>query len=625
MRNVFILLFCTILAGAMVFLMPAQAQLPIQSSVTTERVNATLMTERIAVSPGDSIWIGLRLEMAKGWHTYWRNPGDSGLPTTIDWVLPDGVTAGPIQWPAPERQPYGTLMNFGYSNNVTLLTRLSFAPGTPTKSALIAARATWLVCADICIPEDGSFAISINVDQSTPLLSTLDGAHLRSVAATLPEFLQSPIEATITKDALVITAEWDDVPPGEIVFYPYPTYLMDNSDSQQVIRTNSGFRIEVATVPDPELKSTMGGLIVIGTGDSQRAFSFENAPITVAGSNPLSIPMVASAANIGLMAALLFAFAGGLILNLMPCVLPVLSIKALAVMKHASDADANKRQALAYTAGVMASFGLLVLILLALKAGGESLGWGFQLQSPSFVTVLAYVMFAVGLSLSGVFDIGTSLMGVGSGLINKDGPWESFLTGVLAAVVATPCTAPFMAPAIGYALTQPPLIILIIFESLALGLAAPFLLIGFVSSVARALPKPGPWMNTFKQVLAFPMYGSAAWLIWVVAQQVDPVGFAATLAGFILIAFGIWLLGFMPREGRGRLLAGGSATAVLLSAIAIAVLTEAQPPGKTPASTVGTNWESFSLERVQELNAAGVPVFVNFTALGVLLVWLMNG
>ena len=205
-------------------------------------------------------------------------------------------------------------------------------------------------------------------------------------------------------------------------------------------------------------------------------------------------------------------------------------------------------------------------------------------------------------------------MNVGSGLINKDGPWGSFLTGVLAAVVATPCTAPFMAPAIGYALTQPPLIILIIFESLAMGLAAPFLLIGFVSSVAKALPKPGPWMDTFKQVLAFPMYGSAAWLIWVVAQQVDPVGFAATLAGFILIAFGIWLLGCMPREGRGRLLAGGSATAVFLTAIAIAVVTEARPPGKTQASMVGTNWESFSIERVQELNAAGVPVFVNFTA-----------
>lgn len=633
--------FCTALSALLLaglFGLPGatQAQLPVQSTVTTERATATLMAERLALRPGESIWVGLRLEMIPGWHSYWRNPGDSGLPTMINWSLPEGMAVGPIQWPTPERQPYGTLMNFGYSDDVTLLARLSVADDAPTGSTLITAQATWLICADICVPEDGSFAIRVNVDPSAPQASTLDGAHLMNVAATLPEPVPGPLSATVSDDTLVVTAEWDEVPAGDIVFYPYATYLMDNTAEQIITRTDTGFRIDVATVPDPEVDESLGGLITIDTGDSQRAFAFENAPLSLGGSQGGSVggamggsvggaiggTASASAmagatnasANIGLLAALLFAFAGGLLLNLMPCVLPVLSIKALAVVKHAGDTATNRREALAYTAGVMASFGLLVVVLLALKAGGESLGWGFQLQSPGFVTVLAYIMLAVGLSLSGVFNIGTGLMGAGSSLIKSDGPLGSFLTGVLAAVVATPCTAPFMAPAMGYALTQPPLIVLMVFEGLALGLAAPFLLIGFVPRLAKALPKPGAWMETFKQILAFPMYGAAAWLVWVVAQQVDPMGFAATLAGLVLISFGAWVLGRTPGEGRGRLIAGGFAAAAFLGAIVMAGVPTAPQPGTAQTSTAGANWEPFTPERVRELNDAGTPVFVNFTA-----------
>mgnify|MGYP006096636499 FL=1 len=590
----------------------AQAQLPVQSTVTTERVTATLMAERPSLAPGETIWVGLRLQMAEGWHSYWRNPGDSGLPTMIEWSLPEGIAAGPIQWPAPERQPYGTLMNFGYSDDVTLLARLSIAEDAPTGSAMIMARATWLVCADICVPEDGSFAIRMTVDPSAPRASTLDGVHLMNVAATLPEPVPGPLSATVTDDSLVVTAEWADVPDGDIVFYPYATYLMDNTAEQVIIPSATGFRIDVAIVPDPDVEATLGGLITIGTGNALRAFAFENAPMTL-GAMPVT-NAVASVADIGLIAALLFAFIGGLLLNLMPCVLPVLSIKVLAVVRHAGDASTNRRDAVAYSAGVLASFGVLVAMLLTLKAVGESLGWGFQLQSPSFVTVLAYVMLAVGLSLSGVFNIGTDLMGVGSGLIRGDGPMGSFLTGVLAAVVATPCTAPFMAPAMGYALTQPPLIVLVVFESLALGLAAPFLLIGFVPAMARALPKPGAWMETFKQVLAFPMYGAAAWLVWVVAQQADPMGFAATLTGLVLIAFSVWLLGRAPGEGRGRLTVMGFAAAALVGAVVMAGIPTAPQPGTAQTSSANANWEAYTLTRLNELNASGTPAFVNFTA-----------
>lgn len=581
-----------------------------QATVSTERITATLMTERPVVAPGESLWVGLKMEIAEGWHTYWVNPGDSGLAAMIDWSLAPGLDVGPIQWPTPERQPYGTLMNFGYSNEVTLLARLSVADDAPTGDAMLFARATWLVCADICIPEDGSFSIPITVDPSAPKASTLDGAHLMSFASTLPEPVPGPISATSDGEALTITANWPSVPDGEIVLFPYATYLMDNTAPQNVTVTPDGFRLSVATVPDPDQPDTLGGLITIGSGDTIRAFAFENAPMTI-GATPA--PMMAATADMSFLLAIAFAFLGGILLNLMPCVLPVLSMKALAIVKHGGDGNI-KRDTLAYTVGVMASFAVLVVVLLALKAGGDRLGWGFQLQSPGFVTILAYIMLAVGLSLSGVFNIGSGLMGVGGGWIKGDGPVSSFLTGVLAAVVATPCTAPLMAPAIGYALTQPPLVVFAVFQSLAIGLAAPFLLIGFVPAFALALPKPGAWMETFKQALAFPMYAAAAWLVWIVAQQADPMGLAATMAGLILIAFTAWLFGRAPAEGRGRLLGIGFATVAVIGAIALASVPQPPTAGATTAHSADANWEAFTPARLEELQANRTPVFINFTA-----------
>ncbi len=589
-----------------------------QDQVRTERVTATLLTERPALRPGETVWVGLKLEMAEGWHTYWINPGDSGLPTTIDWQLPPGMDIGPIQWPAPERQPYGPLMNFGYSDEVTLLARLSVSADAPAGNAVIAARSTWLVCADICIPEDGSFSLPIEISPSAPLASTLDGGHLLSVAETLPDPVPGLVQASLSDEKLTVDVEWADAPAGDIVLFPYPTYLMDNVAEQQVSKTDAGFRIEVATVPDPEYEETLGGLIKVIGENATTAVAFENAPFTVgAPSDQLSNASTAASATpeLTLVAAVLFALIGGLLLNLMPCVLPVLSIKALALVKHGETGAAAKRDALAYTAGVMASFGVLVAALLALKAGGESLGWGFQLQSPGFVSVLAFLMLAVGLSLSGVFNIGTGLMGAGSGWVRSDGPLGSFLTGVLAAVVATPCTAPFMAPAIGFALTQPAIVVFLVFEALALGLAAPFLLIGFIPALARRLPKPGAWMETFKQVLAFPMYGAAAWLVWVVAQQVDPMGLAATLAGLICVSFAAWLYGRAASADGASPVSLGLTAVAILGAIGFATIPQPMSAGAASVQASGTAaWEPYSPERIAQHQADGTPVFVNFTA-----------
>ena len=603
--------FCVVLSAALALpVLSARAQ----EQVTTERVTATLMPEREAIAPGESIWVGLKLEMAEGWHTYWRNPGDSGLATTIDWQLPPGIEVGPIQWPAPERQPYGPLMNFGYSDEVTLLARLSVAPDVPAGNVVIAARSTWLVCADICVPEDGSFTLPLQIAPAAPQASTLAGAHLNAVADSLPAPVPGMVSAALTGDTLIVDAEWPDIPNGEVVFFPYPTYLMDNVAEQKITPTAAGFRIEVATVPDPEYGATLGGLFKVIGDTGVTAVAFENAPLTVGAAPGLSTAQAPVAADMTLIAALLFAFIGGVILNLMPCVLPVLSIKALAVVKHGGGGTA-RRDAIAYTLGIMASFALLVGVLLALQAGGESLGWGFQLQSPGFVSLLAFLMLAVGLSLSGVFNIGTGLTDTGSGWVRSDGPLGSFLTGVLAAVVATPCTAPFMAPAIGFALTQPAGVVFLIFESLALGLAAPFLLIGLVPALARILPKPGAWMDTFKQVLAFPMYGAAAWLVWVVAQQVDPMGLAATLTGMICVAFAAWLYGRISSQGTARPVPLTLAAIAVAGALALASVPQPLASNGADASVpANATWEPYSPDRLAALRAEGKPVFVNFTA-----------
>jgi len=588
-----------------------------QRQVETERVTATLLSERPALRPGETVWVGLKLEMAEGWHTYWINPGDSGLATTIDWQLPPGVEVGPIQWPAPERQPYGPLMNFGYSDVVTLLARLSVSPDAPSGNVNIAARSTWLVCADVCIPEDGSFSNPVEINPSAPQASTMDGGHLLSVAATLPEPVPGIVQAALIDDILTVDVEWTDPPAGDIVLFPYPTYLMDNAADQTVTTTATGFRIEVATVPDPEYEETMGGLIKVIGEAGTTSVAFENAPFTVGAPTGQFGPAATASngsAELTIFAAVAFALIGGLLLNLMPCVLPVLSIKALALVKHGETGGTAKRDALAYSAGVMASFAVLVAALLVLKAGGESLGWGFQLQSPGFVSVLAFLMLAVGLSLSGVFNIGTGLMGAGAGWVRSDGPLGSFLTGVLAAVVATPCTAPFMAPAIGFALTQPALVVFIVFQALALGLAAPFLLIGFVPAFARLLPKPGAWMDTFKQVLAFPMYAAAAWLVWVVAQQVDPMGLAATLAGLICVAFAAWLYGRITTAGTGSPVSVGVAIVAICAALVFATIPQPMASTASSAQAGGETWEPYSPERVDQHLAEGTPVFVNFTA-----------
>lgn len=604
--------------------LPAAAQ----TSVQTAQVQAELLADRAAVAPGKSVWIGLDLKIKSGWHTYWRTPGDSGQATSIKWTLPPGVTAEPIQWPIPDRVEVLGIMNFGYHDHVTLLTELKVDPAAVPADAVIKADATWLVCADVCIPEDGAFTLPLKIDPAATETNSTAAAAIQAVRNDLPQPAPWPVKVTRSGDELTFSAGPGidgGIKPGaegaikNVTYFPYQDGLIVNATPQTIKVSGDTVNVAVAAEKKSETIANAAGLLVLertapGGGTTKVGYAFDS-PISWTG------PAAGGeAAETSFALALLFAFIGGIILNVMPCVLPVLAMKAMSFIKQgASSARERQKDALFYTAGVVAAFTTLVGSLTALRAAGAAIGWGFQLQSPMFVAVLAYVMLALGLNLSGVFVIGGNF-GMGQSLASKPGATGSFFTGLLAVVVATPCTVPFMGTAVGFALTQSPVMGFAIFEALALGLAFPYLLLAFVPGAGRMLPRPGAWMDRLKQVLAFPLYGASAWLIWVLAQQVDPIGLAFGFAGVVAVGFAAWMTGIAQvSTPRGRQIGLGFAGLAAVAVIAVIVNLAgraAAAPAAQAAGTVaeGAVSEPFTAARLKELQAAGRPVLVNFTA-----------
>ncbi|HKC05327.1 MAG TPA: protein-disulfide reductase DsbD domain-containing protein, partial [Methylomirabilota bacterium] len=434
------------------------------------KVSVTLLGETASVEPGASFWVGIRQRIAPGWHTYWTNPGDSGEPPTVDWALPAGWTAGPLVFPQPERMPVGPLMSYGYTDEVVLLTRLTSPAGLPTGGPVtLRGHAAWLVCEKICIPEEADVSLTIPVAAGKPAPGT-GASAIEQARRAVPSPSPWPASLHATPEAVTVSV----AAPGlrsdriaEVFFFPSRWGVIDHAAPQEVTIGRDGITLRAARGLLPEGPAAdLDGVLVIRERLDQGLVSEAFAITTVAGSGP----------SLSLLAAIGLALAGGLILNLMPCVLPVLSIKALALVAHGEGSPGvTRRHGLAYTAGVLVCFAGLAGALLALRAGGAQIGWGFQLQSPLVVTVLAYVLFTLALSLSGLLVIGGRLTGVGQGLVARPGYAGSFFTGALATVAATPCTAPFMGAAMGFALTQPPAAALVVFEALGLGLALPFL------------------------------------------------------------------------------------------------------------------------------------------------------
>lgn len=577
-------------------------------STRADHVEAELIAETTSLKPGEN-WVALRLKPDEGWHTYWRNPGDTGIPTQLKWTLPAGVTAGEIQWPYPQLHKLGELAYFGYGEETLHLVQITLPANWPsTRQIDLKAEAKWLVCADVCIPGKAELSLILPASAS-PTADTHWTQLFDHTRQRLPK--TAPWKSVFSTDGGNFSLSIDSakLEGARLSYFPYASDLLNSAASQRIAFDQNGVRLSQKLSPYfVSAPATAQGVLVVEHADKTEAFELDSTPGTVTVVN-VSTPVATKAApTITLPLVLLFAVLGGLILNLMPCVFPVLSLKAISVMQNRGHAAKQQRgHALAYTAGVILSCGAIAATLLTLRAGGEAIGWGFQLQSPIFVGLLAYLMFALGLSMSGAVEFGTRLMGVGQSLTQGSGYGSSFFTGVLATIVASPCTAPFMGTALGYALTQPPLLSLSVFLALGLGLALPFLLLGFFPRLAAFLPRPGAWMETFKQVMAFPLYLTAVWLIWVLAHQTSVDGAAVALVGLVLVAFALWLW------NRSGVLAKILKIAALAGALALL----AHPLLKTSPATPSAGADQsgvYSEERLQQLRAQGRTVFVDFTA-----------
>jgi len=578
-------------------------------------VEADLLSSRSTIAPGERFTIVLRQRIREGWHTYWRNPGDSGEPTRITWHLPAGWRAGDIRWPAPTAMRFATLMSYVFSNEVLFPIELT-APRTlrAGDTVTLNAEGDWLVCSDICIPEHATLSLVLPVSAQASD-DPQWAPRIAQAIASLPQRLS--VEAHITRgEPAILSIALPNAPAiRDPTFFPYDQDAIRHAAPQQPRLGPGGLSFRLAQGNDRNLGETplTGVLTYVSAQGAPTAVEIEASPgaplaesdvapaqmssSVVASSTPgQAAPIDASA----LFGAIVFAFLGGLILNLMPCVLPVLSVKALSFAGGAQRAKV-RREGVLYFVGVLATFLALALALIVIREGGETIGWGFQLQMPWMSAVIALLFFAIGLNLLGVFTI-IGAQNAGAGAAARGGDVGAFFTGALAVVAATPCTAPFMAGAIGVALTQSTPVALTVFAALAVGFALPLTALSFAPALQRMLPKPGAWMERVRNVLAFPMFAASAWLAWVLVQQSGANGVLALLALATALAFVL----FVARWGRFWLILGAAVLALTLL-FAWRPLTQTQAPPTASA-------QSWSVARVAELRAQGRPVFVNFTA-----------
>jgi len=624
------LLLAPLLTAAALFAPYASAQLGAQKAVvTTEQVRAELLAHvPDGVAPGSTVWVGLQIAHQPHWHTYWKNAGDSGLPTQLEWTLPPGVQAGEIAWPVPKKLPLGPLVNYGYEDTLLLPVPLTITPDF--KPALLASdltvqlRASWLVCRTECIPEEGEFTLRIPLKSST----ALHAAAFEAAFKALPQPLAAHSENRITVDGQTLKLSLANLPArlqGQTLeAFPETAEVTNPSAPWKQAWQGTLWTAELPLSAQRSVSPSILPVVLTQGGQGWRAElpvqgPWPQAAAPVALSPALQAALAANAAAQAPAAppattfwlALLGALLGGIILNLMPCVFPVLAIKVLSFTRHADDHRSHRVSGLAYTAGVIVSFVGLGLLLLGLRAAGESLGWGFQLQDPLVVAALAALFTVIGLNLAGVFEFGQFAPSSLAAFQARHPVVDSFLTGVLAVAVASPCTAPFMGASLGLAVTLPPLQALLIFGAIGVGLALPYLAASFVPAFARALPKPGAWMDALRKLLAFPMFVTVVWLVWVLGHQSGMDGAGALLTLLVALSAVIWAFTL-----RGRLRVVIASLLLAASAWGLWTLTPYifQPAAVAGAPAQGERWSAWSPGRVDTLLAEGRTVFVDYTA-----------
>jgi thiol:disulfide interchange protein/DsbC/DsbD-like thiol-disulfide interchange protein len=647
------------------------AALPAAAADASAHVQARLLAEPSAVIAGKPFLAGLSLKLEDHWHVYWLNPGDAGLPPSLDWSLPQGFTAGPIQWPYPERIPAPPLMSYGYEGEVLLPVEILPPAKLSGKTADFKAKAKWVVCNDICIPGGAEVTLTLPIAADSARLPAADPAvtaRFADARARLP-MVAAPwkFTARIADSAIYLLA----VPPAgapaaePFVFFPEAQDVLDNAAPQKFYPVAGGYALELkrlsaepgeagpdsligvavsprgwdtpgkgraaridlklekGVAPKPLAPPVIAGGQPAAPSVSGTAATAAGAPLGAAATSGVSREAASFSGFAGLLLLLVFAFAGGLILNLMPCVLPVLSLKIFDFVKRAGESRFKVfAHGLVFTGGVLISFWVLAGLLLILRSGGSQLGWGFQLQSPPFLIVLCALFFFFALNLFGVFEMGYLFTRIGGGK-QQSGYAGSFMAGVTATVVATPCTAPFMGSAMGYAFTQPPQYALLVFTFLGLGMAAPYLVLSGFPRLMRFLPKPGEWMEHLKQFMGFPLLATAIWLAWVLGKQAGIDTLIGLLFVLLLAGLSAWILGkwtALHRATPVRIAAMLVALVVFVPAFVMVMMFANAPRSAGAGSPAAAGeagsiaWTPFTSDRLDSLLAAGKPVFVDFTA-----------
>jgi thiol:disulfide interchange protein DsbD len=588
MKAAFALLFCLSIA--------AHSQIATRPHLTAE-----LITASHQVRSGDTLLVGVRLKMEMGWHIYWRNPGDSGEQTRLAWELPPGFQAGPILWPAPSRISLPPLVNFGYENEAVLLTEILAGPQGKA-APVLKAHVSWLVCEEICVPGKAELTLPLEWTTGKPTASA-DGAFLGAQRNHIPSASakwKSTAEVSEKNLRLVFSGPTDGITHAE--FFPFSETLIQNSAEQKFQTGSHSLTLDIP-------RSTLGesGTLIPAALAGVVVFrGVQNSSLEI-------LPALEATGSEGYPRALLFAFLGGLLLNLMPCVFPVLCLK---VLGFAQIGGARRKKqighGMAYTLGILVSFWVLAGLLIALRAGGQAIGWGFQLQSPSFLAALSFLLVALSLNLFGVFEIGGGWTGVGQKWAGQEGLPGAFFAGVLATVVATPCTAPFMGTAMGYALGQPPLAALGIFSSLGTGLAAPYLVFSLSPGLTKRLPRPGIWMQVFKQAMAFPLLLTVVWLLSVLAAQTSTETVFQTLAAILFFSVGLWIYGL--NDSRRTIPSLLALVFIGLSLYwSLNEIRHTQPKNSQSSAAEG-GWEVYSEQALQKARNNGQSVFIDFTA-----------
>jgi thiol:disulfide interchange protein DsbD len=655
---------------------------PILGPVRVGTLEAELISDRAAVAPGQSFRLGLRLKHDPQWHTYWRNPGDSGLPTRWQVTLPSGWSTGQIQWPAPHRIRVGPMANFGYDGEIVLPLQVTPPDRLTGRDVQLEATASWLVCREICIPGEASLAIRLPLSQSQLQSQSDKNPSWDALFAAADQWIPDPnrvIDAVwFTGDKRVILAfppppvAHSTAPPAQVefTFFPERERVVAPAADQTLERLADGrwrLRLELAPdgAPDAVSGDALDGVLRLG-GRAYQVRASRGGGAEPSSGEPIGISVLTNAVNpanttsvskvpserslmsrlvpnstpasslatatatvqtgaemdpLGLALVLAGSLLGGLLLNLMPCVFPVVGLKVLGFVQDAGgDSVRARRNAFAFAAGVVAMFLGLAALMLLLRSAGQAVGWGFQLQSPAVVSLLALLFLALGLNFSGVYEIGlrlTTLGGASGGLwngssnVSAHGIGPSFAAGLLAAVVATPCTAPFMGAAVGFTLTATPAIALLVFSAIGLGMAAPYLLLGIYPEWIVRLPRPGQWMETLRQGLAFPMYATAVWLVWVLGAQLGVDAMLRTLMAGVLVAAAAWWWGRTgTKPSASSLSKSVPAASLLVLAVALA-----SPRVVNPVRSEATqDWATWSPEAVSAARVAGRTVFVDFTA-----------